>query len=54
MKQKATNKQTKTHRHRQDKGKGRGREVVTGKGGQICGDRRRFDFGSWAQNVVYK
>ena len=52
IKQKATNdkqgKQTKAHRHRQQYG-GYQRErelgVLKGRGGQVYGDGRRFDFG---------
>ena len=49
-------KQIKTHRHRQQSG-GYQREgdggVVKGKGGQIYGDRK-FDFGWWAHNAIYR
>ena len=49
-------KQTKTYRHRQQYSgyqKGRGR-VIKGKGGQIYGDRRLFDFGWWAHNAIHR
>ena len=49
-------KQTKAHRHRQQYG-GDQREgvgVVKGKGGQIHGDWRRFDFGWWARSATYR
>ena len=35
------------------RGKGVG-EVVKGKGGQVYGDGRRFDFGWWAHNAIYR
>ena len=28
--------------------------VVKGKGGQIYGDRKRWDFGWWAHNAIYR
>ena len=49
----------KLNRHRQQYG-GYQREaggvgwIVKGKGGQIYGDRRWFDFGEWAHNAVYR
>lgn len=55
MKLKATNEQDKQtnkyHKHRQqqyDSHQRRGRGLVKGKGSQIYGDRRGFDFGWWA------
>ena len=61
IKLKATNehkiKETNTHRHRQEYG-GDQREggwgTVKGKGGQIYGDGRRFDFGWWAHSVIHR
>ena len=62
IKLKATNKQTrkqiKMYTHRQQYGgyqkkKGDG-GVVKDKVGQICGVRRRFDFGWWAHNAIYR
>ena len=47
---------TETHRHRQQYS-GYQREgrlgVIKGKGGQIYGDRRLFDFGWWAHTMQY-
>ena len=60
IKLKATNEQirkTNTHRYRQQYGgyqKEQGMGVVKGKGGQIHGDGRRFDFGCWAHDAIYR
>ena len=46
---------TETRRHRQQYGgHQRERGVRDSKGGQTYGDRRCFDFGWWAHNVIYR
>ena len=32
----------------------RGKGIVKSKGSHKCGDRRRFDFGWWAHNEIYR
>ena len=45
---------TKTHRHRKQYGVYQREGELWGKGDQIYGDERRFDFGWWAHNAIYR